>query len=257
MTAGGEPIRALAMAIATWVGLALWWRISVAVNAEIDPRIPIFLVLTFGALLLARRFIFYSVPLASQPYWIGERIFLAANTFLGIIVCLGTAFLCFVFSNTAAGEASADESLRGLAAPISAYSFPIYIAAVEEAAFRSQLQRRLAPSVGKFQSILIAGMIFVAIHWRNVAFHDFWAMYISIAVVCGFLAADFRSIIGAIMVHASLNLAGVSFAPWLNREVASLTTGGVRTAGIVCLAVTVVLFFVSRALYLNRRPQAV
>jgi membrane protease YdiL (CAAX protease family) len=227
---------AIALGIVTWVSLSLWWRISIQVNSAIGPQVPYFLLLAFGPIFLARRFIFFG-GMASRTRLRKEFPSQALSALFGVFICLVVALLCFSFSNEPAAEPSPDEPLRGTARLISAYAFPTYIAVVEEAAFRGQLQRRVASHIGKTLSVIIATGAFLALHWQNVEFESYWPMYVVVGLVCGILAANYLSMVGALLVHATVNLLGVSFVPLLNRSSPMLSTHSARALLFICLLV--------------------
>src|SRR5260370_1298917 len=81
-----------------------------------------------------------------------------------------------------------------------------------------------------------------AIHWQNVEFKSYWPMYLGIALACGLLAANYLSMFGALLVHATLNLLGVSFVSALNRSSPMMSTYGARACLFICLVVFTVIF---------------
>lgn len=165
--------------------------------------------------------------------------------------------MCFSFSNAPALSAISDPQLSGLAATLSGYLLPVYIATVEEVAFRGQLQARLADSFGKLGAMVFATAVFLAMHAPNNEFVNYWPLYLAISTVCGVLALDRRYLLYAVLVHAAVNLFGTVLAPSFNRATDDLESSAGRATLLALLVLATVIYIVS-VLVLRKRtcPEA-
>lgn len=133
-------------AFVLFFALSYWWRLSVLLNSAIAPTVPAYAILAFGALWLVGAIKSLKPPTPKPPRTKRENALVAGLMFNGIVGCLLTGAVCFVFSGAPAASLTPPAELSGLAAAAAPLLLAVYIGLVEELAFRgvsSESWRRL------------------------------------------------------------------------------------------------------------------
>jgi membrane protease YdiL (CAAX protease family) len=216
-TSRGTAGRAVGLTVLVWIGFLIWWHVCIRLNAFLAPSIPIAVLLAFGALIAFRKRLVYVPADVVNRRMAHRRTSIVLSGFLAISVCLLAVLTCFAFSNSYAAIPLPEPSLRGFAAVSASFALSSYVAIVEEAAYRGQLQTRLEPLLGRFGSAGVSSFLFVFLHFSNREFSEYWPLYVAISVTCGLLVACFGSISVAILVHFGSNLAATLSADALNQ----------------------------------------